>query len=42
MREHYSTTISYDFKVKLNQEEGFQRLQLAYKNESPSHDIVLR
>lgn len=41
MREYYTTMIFYDFKGKLNQEEGFQRPQLAYKNESLSHDTVL-
>lgn len=39
--EHYRGTIFYDFKVKLNQQDCLQRLQLTYGNEATSCDTVL-
>ena len=39
-REHYRTVIFYDFKMRLDQEECLQSLQLAYVDKTPSDAIV--
>ena len=41
-REHHRAMTFYDFKAGLNQDECFQRLQLAFANDFLSHITAFR
>ncbi|PRD23705.1 UNVERIFIED_CONTAM: Histone-lysine N-methyltransferase SETMAR [Trichonephila clavipes] len=41
-REHYRAKVFYDFNAELNQDECYQRLQLAFGEESPCRATIFR